>query len=436
MGHRFADAATAAERVLRAGTAMPVDFSNLPPEEPVPDKPPSRWLWTVIFFVIVIVGVFAVLFLWPAGEPTHTPWFWSCLVVYPVGIASFVVLRRHSAYQGARLGAIARNEARSQYVNEVFNRASYPVAVLATAYRFSSDPDENDLAKVLSGTLKLVPKTTPASTTEPVNARWIIEPDADDDARYANDTDRQQDILRWMFDGLLNDIEAAIRLLPDDAKLSVRLMISASAPGAGAEQCWDRLWSARGLTPVRTAVEPVPVDAMWLDTWLDHINKDRDREVRLLVVAQLYPAREGALPDGGAEAAAAILLVPPSLVEQFHLVSVAEIHRPEESSIPLMEDALRKALQWGRAEPGEIERIWQSGLERDARAAITKACVKTGISGKFTDVDSSIGYAGAAASWLTIACAARAAATEKTAQLVVTSLASGPQLCVVRSDSA
>ncbi|MGF6639954.1 MULTISPECIES: hypothetical protein [Paraburkholderia] len=40
---------------------MPVDFSKLPPKQPVPDNPPSRWLWTVVFFVIVIAGIFAVL---------------------------------------------------------------------------------------------------------------------------------------------------------------------------------------------------------------------------------------------------------------------------------------------------------------------------------------------------------------------------------------
>jgi len=54
----------------------------------------------------VIVGAFVVLFVWPKGEPTQTPWFWTCVTVYPYGVAAFVVLRRYSFYEGRRLDAI------------------------------------------------------------------------------------------------------------------------------------------------------------------------------------------------------------------------------------------------------------------------------------------------------------------------------------------
>ncbi|MCP3720897.1 hypothetical protein [Paraburkholderia sp. CNPSo 3281] len=85
---------------------IPVDFASLPPEEPVPDNPPSRLRWTIVFFLIVIVGAFVVLFLWPKGEPTQTPWFWTCVTVYPYEVAAFAVLRRYSVYEGRRLDAI------------------------------------------------------------------------------------------------------------------------------------------------------------------------------------------------------------------------------------------------------------------------------------------------------------------------------------------
>ncbi|MGS1000387.1 hypothetical protein ACVCH0_01530 [Burkholderia glumae] len=96
---------------------MAVDFIRLPPEEPGPDHPPSRLIWTIVFFLIAIVGVFAALLLWPKGESTQTPWFWACVTVYPFGLAAFVVLRRYSVYEGRRLDAIAWNEARKDYVN-------------------------------------------------------------------------------------------------------------------------------------------------------------------------------------------------------------------------------------------------------------------------------------------------------------------------------
>ncbi|MGS1000385.1 hypothetical protein ACVCH0_01520 [Burkholderia glumae] len=95
---------------------MAVDFARLPPEEPGPDHPPSILIWTIVFFLIAIVGVFAVLLLWPKGESTQTPWFWACVTVYPFGLAAFVVLRRYSVYEGRRLDAIAWNDARKDYV--------------------------------------------------------------------------------------------------------------------------------------------------------------------------------------------------------------------------------------------------------------------------------------------------------------------------------
>src|SRR5690348_4709684 len=118
---------------------MAVDFNRLPPEEPVPDNAPARVLWTVVFLLIAIVGVFAVLLLWPKAEPTQTPWFWTCVTVYPFGVAAFVVLRRYSVYEGRRLDALAWNNAREKYVNDVFDGASRPLAVLAAICRFSSD---------------------------------------------------------------------------------------------------------------------------------------------------------------------------------------------------------------------------------------------------------------------------------------------------------
>ena len=43
---------------------MAVNFSKLPPLEPMPENPPSRIVWTIVFFVIVIAGIFMVLLVW------------------------------------------------------------------------------------------------------------------------------------------------------------------------------------------------------------------------------------------------------------------------------------------------------------------------------------------------------------------------------------
>ncbi|MGE8454873.1 MAG: hypothetical protein ACN6OP_30550, partial [Pseudomonadales bacterium] len=90
---------------------MAVDFSLLPPEEAVSERPPSRLAWTVAFFLMVLVGVFAVLFFWPKDMPTHTWKFWASLVLFPVGIPVWIVLRRYSVYEGRKLDTALHNEA-------------------------------------------------------------------------------------------------------------------------------------------------------------------------------------------------------------------------------------------------------------------------------------------------------------------------------------
>ncbi|UVS97882.1 hypothetical protein [Burkholderia glumae] len=140
---------------------MAVDFARLPPEEPGPDHPPSILIWAIVFFLIAIVGVFAVLLLWPKGESTQTPWFWACVTVYPFGLAAFVVLRRYSVYEGRRLDAIAWNDARKDYVNGVFDVASRPLAILAVTSRFSSDAKDDEFGKLIDGSVKLEPQTPP-----------------------------------------------------------------------------------------------------------------------------------------------------------------------------------------------------------------------------------------------------------------------------------
>ena len=97
---------------------MALDFNDLPLEQPVPDQPPSRLFWTIVFFVLVLAGVFAVLLLWPSDEPTHTPWFWTCITVFPLGIASLLVSRPFSAYEGTRLEIQSWNAACEKLAQE------------------------------------------------------------------------------------------------------------------------------------------------------------------------------------------------------------------------------------------------------------------------------------------------------------------------------
>lgn len=415
---------------------MSVNFSKLPPVEPVPDNPPSRIVWTIVFFVIVIAGIFLVLFFWPKGEPTQTPWFWTCVTVYPFGVATFVVLRRYSVYEGRRLDAIAWNEARENYVNDVFDRASRPLGVLATTFRFASEAKEDDFGKLLDGSVKLEPRMAPKPDAPPVNARWFEKPDRNEDGvPFRSDDGRRRYVLAWAFSAVTDAVAEAVRSLPPELGLKVQLMLPALVDVDEALAIWNRQWAWSDLRPVQVRPVPVPFDLMYADAWLDRVNRKLDEEARLLVCVRLNAVHQALPPDGSAEAVVALLLAPEAICRKFNLAPVAMMHRPNGSDECSVDDALARSLQWGRGEPAEIKRIWQGGLDGAGANAATKALVKAGISAKVANLDYMVGDAGAVAPWFAVACAANAAVQDGAPQLVTTAGKTGVCFAVVRKVS-
>ncbi|WP_126283669.1 hypothetical protein [Burkholderia stagnalis] len=413
---------------------MAVDFDKLPPEKPEPDDPPSRVVWAIVFCVIVVAGIFTVLLLWPEGEPTQTPWFWICITVYPVGVATFVVLRRYSVYEGRRLDVIEWNKARTKYMGDVFELASRPLAVIAAAYRFSSDSKENEFGKLLTGSVKLEPRIAPKPDMPPVTARWFDEPRTDKDGKpFKNDGERHQHVLESVFGALITDIAEAVRALPLELKLTVGLVLPEKVNTSEASNAWDKQWRTSNLRLVKANVLLEPPDLMYLDTWLDRSNQGSDREARLLVFVQLNPLLQALPTDGSAEVAVAILAAPDDVCSRFKLAPIALAHRPNDTYDCSLDVALSRALRWGGLEASGISRIWQGGLEATVGNEATAALVKAGIAAKPASLDYMVGHAGAAAAWFGVACAAKAADHDGSAQLLITGGMRGPCFSVLKS---
>jgi hypothetical protein len=415
---------------------MAIDFTMLPPEEPVPDNPPSSLFWTVVFFLIGIVGVFAALLLWPKEEPTRTPWFWTCVMAYPFGLAAFVVLRRYSVYEGRRLDAIAWNQARADYLKEVFDGASRPLAVLAVTCRFSSEARDDDFDKLMDGAVKLEPRIPPKPDSPPVNARWIEKPDADESGvRFEHDDERRRYMLQWAFSAVTSAVAETVRLLPSELRLKVQLVLPGIENTDEAQALWNRQWAQSEFRPAQARVLAEPPDLMYVDAWLDRVNQRLDEEARLIVCVSLNEIIQALPPDGSAETVVAMLLAPEGVCQSFNLVPLAMLHRPNGTEACSIDEALARALQWGRVEGVGIKRIWQGGLDLSARNAATKALVKAGIGAKVANIDYMVGHAGAAAPWLAVAYAASAAVQNGAPQLVVTTDKNGACFSVLRNIS-
>ncbi|MCP3721409.1 hypothetical protein [Paraburkholderia sp. CNPSo 3281] len=413
---------------------MAVDFASLPPEEPVPDNPPSRLLWTVIFFLIGIAGVFVVLFIWPKGEPTQTPWFWTCATVYPFGVAAFMVLRRYSVYEGHRLDAIAWNDAREDYVNDVFERASRPLGVLASTVRFASEEKEDDFGKLLDGSVKLEPQIALKPDAPLVNARWFEKPDRNKDGvPFRNDDERRRYVLAWAFSTVTDTVAEAVRSLPPDLRLKVQLMLPGVVDTDEALAIWERRWAWTDLRPVQVRLMPEPSDLMYADAWLDRVNRRLDEEARLLVCVRLNAICQALPLDGSAETIVALLVAPEAVCQKFALAPIAMFHRPNGTDDCAIDDALARTLRWGCSKPADIKRIWQGGLDGAGANAVTKAVVKAGIGAKVADIDYMVGHAGPAAPWFAVACAAKSAVQDGAPQLVATAGKTGVCFSVMRS---
>ncbi|WP_042273116.1 hypothetical protein [Paraburkholderia heleia] len=400
---------------------MALDFSKLPPQKPVPDTPPSRFVWTVVFFVLTLLGVFAVLMLWPAGEPTNTPWFWTCLSVFPMGIAGFVLLRRYSVYEGRRLDAQDWNKASDQYAEQSFARESIPVCVLGSAARVTGDDVAKGIEEIADGTLTLDPKTSSHEENESTVARWIEPMDA---RLAADDAERHAEVLEWLYDRLLTDLTEPLGMLPLELALRVRLELSGYKGRTDALTLWKDKWRAHRLHPAHSFMASEAPGPMILDSWLDDQNGSLNTGAMLLVSISLNAMLDGNPPEGSAEAGTGLLLVSTSTASRHELHPIATIHRPVRSENADLDHAMTCALRWGSSDVQKLGSAWMTGFDGETVGPLHTALSHLNRDTPRTDelrefnLDRATGNAGPSAGWLAVAYAVQTALQTTTSQLI------------------
>ncbi|GLQ48553.1 hypothetical protein ACFFJT_16195 [Dyella flava] len=394
---------------------MAVDFSLLPSEEPAQISAPSRPVWTIAFFLMVLAGVFAVLLFWPKDMPTQTWKFWTSLVLFPIGIPALIVLRRYSIYEGDQLDASLHNEAVRDFNTRVFEAASTPLVLMDAAHRFSAEPDKNTAKAVRDGAVTLTSQDPIAKKGEPVKARWLIVPGMRITAGKAeDDRHRRQQVTVWLFNELLDEVLPRIESLPACMPLTIHLALANGFTHEENLHLWRQCWHARSLRSADvTPPSTTPADLMLLDTWLDQTLEQAQLHATLLVAIQLHPLLSDAPDAGTAEAGTALLLVPESLATQHRLPHIAHLHRPVQSLLDQPGDALSHALQWAGIEGAHIATGWQTGLDVAQAGALIEPSKKIDLAARITDLNQTVGHAGAAAPWLALACAASSLSEEK-----------------------
>ncbi len=401
---------------------MALDLNELPPEEPESDEPPSRFVWTVIFFVLTIAGIFAVLTLWPGNEPAQTSWFWMCVALYPAGIAAFIVLRRFSMYEGRRLDVQAWNAACKRHREEAFARESIPMFVLGTAIRVTEDETAELMAHIETRKLSLTANASDFTQDASITARWLEPAEA---LLAADDEERHDLLLPWVFDSLLDELTERLDALPDKFPLRIVLDVSGYLGEADIKTVWTASWARHELRRAEATVAKVPIDLTTIDRWLDDSVGPLHRYAVLLVSVSLQGMLDERPADGSAEAGVGLLLSSQALAEQHQLIPDGKVHRPLSSTSGNLDHALTYALRWANADPASLDSVWMTGLDGESVGPLHASLSHVGVRTeeqeplREVDLDRAVGRAGRSAGWLAVACGVDRANRSGVPQLIV-----------------
>jgi hypothetical protein len=420
---------------------MAYDLRRIAPERELPPFKPAWLVWTLLFALIVGGGAFGIIRFWPVGESTQTPWFWICVVAFPVIGWAVLFLSYLGALQAPRTRVEDHNTARSEYKNHVRRVAGVPLHILGSGFVFSTQEHENKVSAMVKRQLMLAPRSRYTGDSEALAARWI-EPDGhtwrpgDEHA----DEERHREVLEYVFDSLLRQIAPALDALPERTRLVVQLSVAAQLAVSEIELAWRDTWVAHQLRKaVQTVISTTVPDLIAVDGWLDGMPPFVADAVNLHCVVQLNPLLNAVPAAGSAEVGVILMFASSSLATQRRLISQALLYRPEQQDHSGLGQGLLQVLLWSRSQAAELVDQWLTGgadasLQRELTAHLDAqdiGVLKTADLQGQHDIDLRIGSTGMAAPWLCVALACAQALVSGQKQLLSVAHAEHMTLAVV-----
>lgn len=397
---------------------MPVDFARIPPRVKVPEiSRPSVLVWLLLLCLVLAAGASLTIFIWPAGKPTNTAWFWFRAVGFPVLIWGLSLSCRLAWLYGRFNAALATNRTSDAIEKRCHDLSSQPLAVLAHAWRFSSSAEGNSVEDLVDGKTRLRAVSSPIRPNTDVMSRWLDMPGKrfyGGNARTEHA--RQTEVCEWLLDELVNDVAPQLLQLPRRVSMKVDLCANSVLEPATVAARLLSLLKGR-LPSLRIEINP-PTKELSLfhsDSWHDGARVD---EVRLLVAVQLRNAVSEVLANGVAEAASMLLVGIPAVAGQMNDRAPLCLHRPARGVSGQVTGMLELAVRWGRTSFDQIGATWHTGLREEATRAIRSSC-RFGNRMRPVELDTTVGDAGAARAWLATTLAAANAALTNEAQLVI-----------------
>ncbi|MCA3194393.1 MULTISPECIES: hypothetical protein [unclassified Cupriavidus] len=383
---------------------MPVDFSRLPEEVPVATKGPSAIVWSSVFILLTLAGTALALLCWPRETGSGAPWFWITVTVFPVCLSGALALRPFSYFHRRRNEALALNTAVKAYRNAVFDVASVPLAVLACAYLLDAKDSGNTFDAIRRRADS--PPTRQSRDSQEMIVASLLEPK--EAALAFDDSERQEAVLSWILESLLARIADALKGIPPQLAVAVRLEIQSMLEREVVLDAWRQL--PVSVRPACLAHEPVcdPSGGLRLvDTMLDAGTPAISDAVTLIISANLSQVRDADPESGSCEAACVLLVCPAALAREMQLSVAGWLHRPQASDSAPAEGALHFALRWGRVEASATAGVVSAGLDEETASQLRIGLRKAGRSGDLTAskdfaLDTLVGNTGPTAPWLAV----------------------------------
>lgn len=420
---------------------MTFDLRRIPPPRDEPDLRYCLGFWLFALATIVCFAIMANFVAWPMNPPASSLLFWSRVAVLPAALW-LIVICLHRAWQLIPLHAVRDfNAARQDEIKRIVTAGQVPVPVLASAFIFSGKPDENSVDALTTGSLKLTPRLRSPVDAAGISARWLEHPHKlYPGATPQADENRRHDLISWVFEQLIGQVEEAVRQLPAPERLQVSLNVAPDMQPELVKSAWQTAWHLRGLPSCEEpSIDSRLIALNALDAWSDSKPAASFHEPALLCWVQ-FSALLACPPEPGTAEAGVALLVAPVDTALDGMPPQALLHRPEIVCAEQdLEHALRQTLLWGNVQGPLIHAQWMSDdSEREWQDKLAVILDSEGIalptaSGPevLFNLDASIGYAGIAQPWLAVALACHNVSATDAPQLLRLSKKESLELAVV-----
>lgn len=374
---------------------MAINLRQIPAALKQPERP-RWWFWLLLLALFLVSGTAYQMSVNLENKAIDAEAFWEKALVIPAAIWFTLLVLRMVYYSGDIATVDKLNAKREMAIQQQVQLGQRYLNILDvslhTALRF---PDDQDGKKQWQA----IQQKQQALKTQP---SWQSERGIRHSRLNAAADQSPEQILNQTMSATIHDLSKTLASFPSDLPLHLLLENHTGLPDINFQEMW--------LAHFNEAHVQQPIE--WLhgsglqviDEWLDHRS---NKSSLLLVLAVNFAPVE---LEATAESLVSLLLANPGLPDSPK--PLAQLHRPEQAYSVTEEDlhyAVQHAALWGNATTEQIKSGWLVGIhyswQQRVAMAIKALSLPLNIGQDLHDINSTLGYPGPAACWLTIACA-------------------------------